>query len=268
MGIIRYVVCLFAVVFASNPGWALSVEQSGPSTQHTFVVPVQVPFAPPPVQEYPPPLPATPAPEVLTEADLARAEALLPMLEGRQELYAIAEFVHLGKPVVPIVIKGLTMPGVRIRYNSVETLKIINDPQAVPYLLKAALNKNDLVRIRAHALRTAVRIDPHQSLSTMEKLSHDEKDTIRRTVAFEARHIREQAIGPLLITLMGDSERFVSEVALESFWVITRYSGKPHDWASSTHEQRKAWAQEFSAWWEMNIRRLEEQQQKKEQPVS
>lgn len=268
MGSIRFVVCLFAVIFASNPGLALSAEQFGPPTRHTFVVPVQIPYAPPPVQEYPPPLPATPAPEVLTEEDLARAEALLPLLEGRQELYAIAEFVHLGKPVVPIVIKGLTMPGVRIRYNSVETLKIINDPQAVPSLLKAASNKNDLVRIRAHALRTAVRIDPHQSLPTMQKLSDDEKDTIRRTVAFEARLIREQATGPLLIKLMGDSENFVSEAARESFWVITRYSGKPHDWASSTHEQRKAWAQEYTDWWEMNIRRLEEQKQKKEQPVS
>ncbi len=267
----RYVACLLAVIFAiPHMVWAFSAEPSDFSNRQSFVVPVQIPYEPPPVENYPPPLPATPAPEELTEEDLARAEALLPMLEGRQELYAIAEFVHLGKPVVPIVIKGLTMPGVRIRYNSVETLKIINDPQAVPHLLKAALNKNDLVRIRAHALRTAVRLDPHQSFPAMRTLSDDKKDTIRRTVAFEARKIREQAIGPILIKLMGDSALFVSEAARESFWVITRYSGKSHNWASSTHEQRRAWAQEFTEWWDMNIQRLQEQQKKqqKEQPVS
>ena len=74
------------------------------------LVPVQIPYAPPPEPEFPEIEKATPGPTELTEAELKRAEALLPLLEGRQELYVIGEFVHLGKPVVPILVKALTCP--------------------------------------------------------------------------------------------------------------------------------------------------------------
>lgn len=225
------------------------------------VVPIQIPFTAPPEAEFPDLPKATPAPEVLSEEDLKRAEALLPMLEGRQELYAIGEFVHLGKPVVPVVVKALTMPGPRVRYNAIEVLKIINDPQAIPDLLKVAMDVNEMTRIRAHALRTAVRLDAHQVLPAFQKLYQDESDTIRRTVAFESRYVKVKEVVPILIKLLGDPERFVAVTALESFWVVTRYVGKPHNWEGSTQEERKAWAKEWQEWWDANQKREKEQQQ-------
>ena len=37
----------------------------------------------------------------------------------------MGEFVHLGEPVVPVLIKALTMPSPRIRYNAIETLSMM-----------------------------------------------------------------------------------------------------------------------------------------------
>ncbi|MCE9536436.1 MAG: hypothetical protein K8R65_08505, partial [Nitrospirae bacterium] len=44
----------------------------------------------------------------LTPEEVQRAEALLPLLEGKQEFWAMGEFVHLGEPAVPVLVKGLT----------------------------------------------------------------------------------------------------------------------------------------------------------------
>lgn len=219
------------------------------------LVPVQIPYQDPPEAEFPDIERATPAPEVLSEAELKRAEALLPLLEGRQELYVIGEFVHLGTPVVPVLVKALKMPGSRLRYNAIETMSIIKDPWAVPYLLEAARNVEDITRIRAHALRVAVRLAPLESLSALQELAKDEHDTIRRTVAFESRHVRHPEAVSLLITLLADQERYVSIAALESFGRLTRWAGPPHDWQGSTQEQRIAWAKEWKAWWEEALRR-------------
>jgi len=219
------------------------------------LLPVQIPYQDPPEAEFPNIERATPAPEVLSEAELKRAEALLPLLEGRQELYVIGEFVHLGTPVVPVLVKALKMPGSRLRYNAIETMSIIDDPWAVPYLLEAARNVEDITRVRAHALRVAVRLAPLESLSALQELAKDEHDTIRRTVAFESRHVRHPESVSLLITLLADQERYVSIAALESFWRLTRWAGPPHDWQGSTQEQRVAWAKEWKAWWEETLRR-------------
>ena len=222
---------------------------------------VQVPYAPPPEAEFPDIPKATPGPEFLTPEEAKRAELLLPMLSGPQELYAIGEFVHLGKPAVPVIIKALMMPDTRVRYNAIETLKIIKVPSSVPALLESAMNVNEVTRIRAHALRTAVRIDPRQVLPALEVIDKDDTDTMRRTVAFEARYVRQKEVIPILIEMLGDSERFVAVTALESFWMLTRYAGKPHDWQGSTQEQRKVWALEWKEWWETNSRRREQESQ-------
>ena len=193
----------------------------------------------------------------------------MPLLEGRQELYIIAEFVHLGKPVVPVLVKALKMPGSRLRYNAIETLKIINDPRAVPELLDVARDDEEAIRVRAHALRVAVRVAPLEALPTLQTLVKDHADTIRRTVAFECRYVKRPESVSLLIELLTDQEKYVSVTALESFWRLTRWVGPPHDWQGSTHEQRVAWAKEWKAWWDETLRNREAAPNKQQsEPVS
>ncbi len=242
----------WALVFGSSLVFA-ETGGTGLTTEHLF--PVQIPYDGPPKAEFPDIEPATPAPDVLSEEELQRAEALLPLLEGHQELYVIGEFVHLGKPVVPVLVKALKMPGSRLRYNAIEAMSIIRDPQAVSYLLEAAKNVEDITRVRAHALRVAVRLAPLETLSALQALVKDQHDTIRRTVAFESRHVRHPETVSLLIQLLADQERYVSIAALESFWRLTRWSGPSRDWQGSTWEQRVAWAKEWKAWWEETLKK-------------
>lgn len=234
------------------------------------LVPVQMPYDPPPKPEFPEVEKAAPSPTQLTEAELKRADALLPLLEGRQELYVIGEFVHLGKPIVPILVKALTMPSPRIRYNAIETLLIIKDSRAVPDLLKSAINTEEMVRVREHALRVAVKLDPSQVLSAFRSLVKDKNDIMRRAIAYQARYVRQKEVPSILIDLMADSERYVSVTAVDSFGRLTRYTGKPHNWEGSTQEQREQWAQEWRDWWEAQLRRMEPSQknEKPSEPVS
>ena len=257
-------------------GWSIlfcasiSLAEAGtPASRPAYLIPVQIPYNAPPEPEFPEIEQATPAPEVLSEKELKRAEALLPLLEGRQELYIIAEFVHLGKPVVPVLVKALKMPGSRLRYNAIETLKIINDPRAVPDLLDVARDGEEATRVRAHALRVAVRAAPMEVLPTLQTLVKDHADTIRRTVAFECRYVKRPESVSLLIELLADQEKYVSVTALESFWRLTRWVGPPHDWQSSTHEQRVAWAKEWKAWWDETLKNREAAPNKQQsEPVS
>ncbi len=231
-------------------GTAALAEVAPPAGPPAAVVPVQIPYNAPPEPEFPEVEQATPAPEVLSDKELQRAEALLPLLEGRQELYVIGEFVHLGKPVVPVLVKALKMPGSRLRYNAIETLSIIKDPQAVPDLLDVAKDGEEVTRVRAHALRVAVRLAPVESLPTLQTLMKDPADTVRRAVAFECQHVRRPESVWLLIDLLGDAEKYVSITARDSLWRLTRRGGPPHDWQGSTHEQRIEWSKEWKAWWE------------------
>ncbi|RMH07193.1 MAG: HEAT repeat domain-containing protein [Nitrospirae bacterium] len=246
-----------------DPCWAMS------PTQEVEAFLVQVPFAEPPPVEIPELPKATPPPQEFTEKDRQRAEALLPLLSGPKELYAMGEFVHLGKLVVPVLVKALKMPDPRLRYNAIETLKIIDDPQAVPFLLEVARDTREMTRVRAHALRVAVRLDPIGALPALQALVHDPSDTIRRTVAFEARYIKKSKEVPfLLIELLGDPKRYVSVTALESFWLLTRYVGKPHNWQGSTQEERKQWAQEWRAWWKSRLQEMEQDSSSPSEPIS
>ena len=256
----------WSILFCASTSLA---EAGAPASRPAYLIPVQIPYNAPPEPEFPEIEQATPAPEVLSEKEMKRAEALLPLLEGRQELYIIAEFVHLGKPVVPVLVKALKMPGSRLRYNAIETLKIINDPRAVPELLDVARDGEEAIRVRAHALRVAVRAAPLEALPTLQTLVKDHADTIRRTVAFECRYVKRPESVSLLIELLADQKKYVSVTALESFWRLTRWVGPPHDWQGSTHEQRVAWAKEWKAWWDETLRNREAAPNKQQsEPVS
>jgi hypothetical protein len=187
--------------------------------------------------------------QALSEEELKRAEALIPLLEGKQEYWAIGEFVHLGLPVVPVLVKALTMPGPRIRYNAIETLSILKAASAVPALLDTAKQPNEMPRIREHALRVSVRLDPSQTVEAIAVMAKDTNSSIRKSAAFEARYVRERDVVDVLIGLLVDDERFVSVSALQSLWILTRHETEMHDWESSTKSQREEWAQEWSDWW-------------------
>src|SRR2546421_12690123 len=70
----------------------------------------------------------------LTVEETKRAEALIPLLEGAQEYWAIGEFVHLGPPAVPGLINALKHPSRRVRENAHEALYFIHDKSVVPAL--------------------------------------------------------------------------------------------------------------------------------------
>lgn len=245
-------------------------EVGTPAARPAYLIPVQIPYNAPPEPEFPEVEQAAPAPDVLSDKELQRAEALLPLLEGRQELYIIAEFVHLGKPVVPVLVKALQMPGSRLRYNAIETLSIIKDPQAVPDLLDVAKDGEEVTRVRAHALRVAVRLAaPLEVLSTLRTLVKDPADTVRRTVAFECRHVRHLESASFLFALLADQEKYVSITARDSLWHLTRWSGSPHDWQGSTHEQRIAWAKEWQVEWDEELKKRQAAPKKQpSEPVS
>lgn len=214
-----------------------------------IVWPVQMPYEAPPKSEPVPDVSVAPNTKALTPEELQRAEALLPLLEGKQEFWAMGEFVHLGEPTVPVLTKALTMPGPRVRYNAIETLSMIKSPGAVPALLEAAKLSSELPRIREHALRVAVRIDPQQAPPAIEAMAKDPNSVIRKAAAFEARYVRRKEVIQPLIDLLGDEEKFVAMSAVQSLWTLTRHEAEFHDWDASNKQDRQTWAQEWVEWW-------------------
>ncbi|MDH4188285.1 MAG: hypothetical protein OEV08_14940, partial [Nitrospira sp.] len=79
--------------------WAEPVGRS-------WVMPVQLPYEAPPKSLDRPAESVPQNTQPLTDEEVRRAEALLPLLEGKQEFWAMGEFVHLGEPVVPVLVKG------------------------------------------------------------------------------------------------------------------------------------------------------------------
>ncbi len=217
---------------------------------------IQLPYEPPPQPDYTPGEEATPAPDHLDVEGQERLASLLPLLDGKQELWVMGEFVHFGKHSVPHLIKALKMPGPRVRFNAVETLSMIKDPSAVPALVEVAMEPNEESKIRSHALRVATRLDPNQVIPAIEVMVKDPNSTIRNTAVFEARFVHRKEVLPLIISAIADSEQFVSITARDSFWKLTRFSGAIHDWEVSTQEDRKEWAKEWWEWWETNKDRL------------
>ncbi len=246
--------CCFLMIgagFAKEYSWDMWGEKT-PNLHLT-----QLPFEPPPQPVYPPGEEPTPAPDTLSEKDKMRLESLIPLLDGKQELWAMGEFVHFGKHSLPYVIKGLKMPGSRIRFNAVETLSMLKDPAGVPPLLEVAMNQEEESKIRAHAIRVATRLDPNQVIPAISKMVKDPNSTIRNTAVFEARYVKRKEILPIIIGVIPDQEQYVSITARNSFWILTRFSGPVHDWEISTPEQRKEWAKDWWAWWEEQKDRME-----------
>jgi hypothetical protein len=233
-----------AFLVAGVPVWA----EQGPDSPHTYLA--QLPYELPPQPEYPPGEEATPAPEILTPQDQERLESLIPLLEGRQELWAIGEFVHYGKHSVPYLVKALKMPGSRVRFNAVETLSMIKDPAGVPGLLEVAVNADEESRIRSHALRVATRLDPNQVIPALEVMVKDPNSTVRNTAVFESRNVHRKEVLPIIISAIPDPEQYVSITARDSFWILTRFSGSIHDWEVSTPDDRKEWVKEWWTWLE------------------
>ncbi len=210
---------------------------------------VQLPYDPPPKVGAIPDTAVPPSTDVLGPEELKRAEALIPLLEGKQEFWAIGEFVHLGPGAVPVLVKALTMPSPRVRYNAIETLLMIKDPSAVQALIDTAKQPNEMPRIREHALRVSVRLDASQAVPAIEAMGKDPESSVRKAAAFESRSVRQKGVVPVLIGLLGDDERYVAITAIQSLWMLTRHESEIHDWESSSKDQRQEWTQEWLDWW-------------------
>jgi len=224
----------------------------GWSGQARHVWPVQLPYEAPPGNQDVPDVSIPPNTNPLNSEEIKRAEALLPLLEGKQEFWAMGEFVHLGEPSVPVLVKALTMPSPRIRYNAIETLSMIKGVSGVPALLTTAKEPNEIPRVREHALRVAIRLDPGKTPGAIEVMAKDLNPSVRKAAAFEARYVRQKAVIPILIPMVTDDERFVATSALHSLWILTRHETEFHDWDTSTKQDREAWASEWFEWWDAN----------------
>ena len=222
---------------------------AGPTS---LIWPIQVPYEAPPKNQDVPDVSVPPNKNPLSPEELQRAEALLPLLEGRQEYWAMGEFVHLGEPSVPVLMKALTMPSPRIRYNAIETLLMMKGVAAVPALISVAIEPNEIPRVREHALRVAIRLDASKTPDAIDVMAKDPNPSVRKSAAFEARYVRHKAVIPILIPMVSDDERFVAMSALQSLWILTRHETEFHDWETSTKQDRAAWSSEWVEWWDAN----------------
>ena len=209
----------------------------------------QMPYAPSLKLELSGGVAGSPSRQALSPEELTRAEALLPLLEGKQEFRTIGEFVHLGPGATPVLAKALAMPSPRVRYNAIEAMLMIKDPGAVPSLIETAKSATEIPRVREHALRVSVRLDPPKAPPAIEALAKDPEPALRKAAAFESRYVREKAVIPVLIALVSDEERSVAVTAINSLWILTRHESEMHDWETSTPADRTEWAQEWIDWW-------------------
>ncbi|MDH5640721.1 MAG: HEAT repeat domain-containing protein [Nitrospira sp.] len=211
---------------------------------------VQMPYEAPPGNQDAADVSIPPNTQPLSDEELQRAEALLPLLEGKQEFWAMGEFVHLGEPSVSVLVKALTMPSPRIRYNAIETLSMMKGVSGVPALVETAKRAEEIPRVREHALRVAVRLDPSKAPEAIEEMAKDLNPSVRKSAAFEARYVRYKSVIPILIAMARDDERFVALSAVHSLWILTRHETEFHDWDASSTQERAAWVSEWEQWWE------------------
>ena len=193
----------------------------------------------------------------LTDEETKRAEALIPMLDSQQELWAIGEFVHLGSPAVPVLAKALQHPSRRIRMNAIETLSLIKDKSAVPLLGVLAANQQEVPAVREKALRVIVRLDPSSALPALRNMAADPSEGIRNAVANESRLVRDKAVIDLLIAMLADDVRSVADGAHRTLYGFTGRLVDRQDFIQSTKEQRVAWAGNWAQWWEANRDRFQ-----------
>lgn len=188
----------------------------------------------------------------LTEEETKRAEALIPLLDSPQELWAIGEFVHLGPPAVPVLGKALQHPSRRVRVNALETLSMIKDKSAVPLLNAQASNAEEVPAVREKALRVAVRLDPSNALPALQAMAKDPSDTIRNAVVHESRYVKDKTVIDLLITLLADDFTGVADGAYRTLYGFTGRHIERQDFIQSTKEQRVAWSRDWAQWWAAN----------------
>jgi hypothetical protein len=219
------------------------------SAWHGRALTVQMPYEMPPKSHDTPAVSVPQNTTALSPEEIQRAEALLPLLEGKQEFWAMGEFVHLGEPVVPVLVKALSMQGPRLRYNAIETISMLKAVSAVPSLIETAKNPNEISRVREHALRVAVRLDSSKAPEAIETMAKDQNSTIRKAAAFESRYVREKSVIPILIGMIADEERFVALSAVQSLWILTLHETEFHDWETSTQQDRQEWLAEWQDWW-------------------
>ena len=187
-----------------------------------------------------------------TEEETKRAEALIPLLDGPQEFWAIGEFVHLGPPAVPVLGKALQHPSRRVRVNALETMSMIKDKSAVPFLNAQASNTQEVPAVREKALRIAVRLDPPNALPALQTMAKDPNDTIRNTVVHESRYVKDKAVIDLLIPLLADDSTGVADGAYRTLYGFTGRHVERQDFVQSTKEQRAAWSRDWAQWWTAN----------------
>jgi len=193
-----------------------------------------------------------PAALALTEEETKRAEALIPLLDGEQEFWAIGEFVHIGPPAIPVLAKGLRHPSRRVRINAIETMSMIKDKAAVPFLDAVAANEEEIPAVREKALRVAVRMDPLHAVPALQAMAKDPSETIRNAVVSESRFVKDKAVIDLLITLLADNSSSVADGAYRTLWNFTGRMVEGQDFAQSTKEERLAWAKNWARWWADN----------------
>lgn len=188
----------------------------------------------------------------LTEEETKRAEALIPLLDSPQELWAIGEFVHIGAPAVPVLGKALQHPSRRVRVNALETMSLIKDKSAVPFLNAQASNAREVPAVREKALRVAVRLDPPNALPALQAMAKDPSETIRNAVVSESRYVKDKAVIDLLIALLADDSTAVADGAYRTLYGFTGRHVERQDFVQSTKEQRVAWSREWAQWWGAN----------------
>src|SRR5207247_3529657 len=181
-----------------------------------------------------------------------RAEALIPLMDGEQEFWAIGEFVHFGPPAIPVLAKGLRHPSRRVRINAIETMSMIKDKAAVPFLDAVAANEEEIPAVREKALRVAVRMDPLRAVPALQAMAKDPNETIRNAVVSESRFVKDKAVIDLLITLLADSSSSVADGAFRTLWNFTGRMVEGQDFIQSTKEERVAWAKDWARWWADN----------------
>jgi HEAT repeat protein len=120
---------------------------------------------------------------------------------------------------------------------------------AVPVLVGTAKDVNEIPRVREHAVRVAIRLDPSKAPDAIQVMATDLNPSIRKAAAFEARYVRQKSVIPVLIALVTDEERFVALSAVHSLWILTRHETEFHDWDASTKQDRMAWVNEWVEWW-------------------
>jgi hypothetical protein len=181
-----------------------------------------------------------------------RAKALIPLLEGRQEFWAVGEFVHLGPPAVPVLVNALNHPSRRVRLNAIEALYLIKDKSALSALNAVAANSKEISAVREKALRIAIRLDPENAIPAVEAMAKDPDEAIRNTVVSESRQIKNNAVIELLIPMLADDAPSVADGALRTLYGFTGRLVERQDFLQSTKEQRVSWAKEWAEWWEAN----------------